>query len=436
MQLTVADLRALPLSAALTERLDDVIASTPEWRGIGPGCVAYPVRNKRLLVATRPADGIAEALLRELLTLLDGAAASSSGEQSLRLRMLGASLHLLAGDELPTPGPVDDVIALALAGIAARTSARVVVEHAGDAIVPAPEVIALVLVQLAVNAQRHAGAESLQLEQRDDVFNVSWRSSSGGGRVTTSRRHADRRGWGLGFARIAADALGATVHPPHARDTRVVSTLELGVSHLNLPLAAVRRETVARATRTWDEETAALPGTHMASVPRLQAAVAAARAAPGTIVRIDGWTARRDGELTWVAIPPDDAGDRMLDVLDGLLHERQLLSGLDQRMRVHVHALSLGLGACLGRPVPRVPARAWLRDMHELSHLLPQHVQLPPFAGLGAVDPTLAVTLCSRAGARIEQEDDAMWLLVRPERMGDSLVQALVTRGENRIRLG
>src|SRR5437660_1258201 len=100
MQLSVADLSELPLPAALLEDEGEVVVRTPEWPGAGPGCVAYPVRRKRLVVATNRGDATAAALLTELFDTLRRAAADAEAEERLRLRVLIASLQLLGGGKL------------------------------------------------------------------------------------------------------------------------------------------------------------------------------------------------------------------------------------------------------------------------------------------------------------------------------------------------
>ena len=122
MQLSRSDLAALPLRAALIEREDEVVARTPEWMGATPATVMYPVRNKHLHVSTRPADATAQRLLDELLRVLDAAESEVAGDHALRVRMLGASLRLLAGSYVVRDGDSTEVFELARAGVRARTS--------------------------------------------------------------------------------------------------------------------------------------------------------------------------------------------------------------------------------------------------------------------------------------------------------------------------
>ena len=117
--------------------------------------------------------------------------------------MLACSLRLVAGREAGRWGTTDEVLDLARAGITARTGLTVDVMTGAVRPVLAPEVAALVLVQLAVNAERHDAAERVRVEVDKTTFRVVWRGAGGDVRVRTARRHAERDRWGLGFARIA-----------------------------------------------------------------------------------------------------------------------------------------------------------------------------------------------------------------------------------------
>ncbi|HWW10763.1 MAG TPA: hypothetical protein VNY76_11010, partial [Candidatus Acidoferrales bacterium] len=309
------------------------------------------------------------------------------------------------------------------------------IDGAGTRPVIAPEVVALVLVQLAVNAETHAHAASVAITHQASSFRVSWAGRNGGHSLHTARRRSDRHRWGMGFARIAADALGATVYAPReSADGTMEATLELGLGRLALPLAAVRDDRVARATRAWDEETRVIPGALVSASPRLAAVVNAARAAAGATALVEGWAARAAGPLVWVAVPPDDATARMHDVLDGLVHERALTEGLSLAHASRVRALSLLLGVCLGREMPRVPAAAWRRGMSELATVFPS-LEVPSFDGLGAMDPDVVALLATRTDGIFEIDGDRISLHVRNGASDDAVVRALLPIGNHRIRL-
>lgn len=110
------------------------------------------------------------------------------------------------------------------------------------------------------------------------------------------------------------------------------------MNRLSLPLALVRDGTVHKATRTWDEETALLPGRALPPTARAAQCVAAAAATPGSIVRVDGWCARTGRSGTWVAIPPDAVVERARDGLDGMVHERALWDGEGDELYLRIRA--------------------------------------------------------------------------------------------------
>ncbi|MBV8444467.1 MAG: hypothetical protein JOZ92_00970, partial [Candidatus Dormibacteraeota bacterium] len=304
MNLSLGDIPALPLSAALFGG-EDLLAATPEWRGTVAGTVSYPVRRTRLIVAPAEARGGPAATTAALLEALRRATGGATGRAALELRMVGASLGLVAGCPPGSAGTAEEVIDLAVAGISRRTGLATAVELTAaqrGARCPMPEVAALVLVQLAVNAERHDDATRVSLQFSDGAFRVGWQGHPAA--VRTSRRRGDRERWGLGFARLAADSLGATLHLPVDRGSRAEAVLEVGVPRLALPLARIRGATVAAATRTWDEETGLVPGCTTHRSARLGDLAAAARAVPGEVVTHQGWTARATGTSLWVALPP------------------------------------------------------------------------------------------------------------------------------------
>ncbi len=436
MNLSLAEIAELPLAAALVGAAGEVIARTPEWDGPGPGAVSYPVRSKRLVVRTQPASGHCDEVLGRLLESIDAAALALNGTQAMRVRILGASLRLVAGREAGGWGTTDDVVDLARAGITARTG-LVVDAVAGPARpVLGPEVAALVLVQLAVNAERHDAAGMVRLEVDRTTFRVVWPHTGPAPQITTARRRADRHRWGLGFARIAADAIGGTVYPPRATGAgELAATLELGIRRLALPVAALRDGRVCRATRSWDEETGMAPGCEAGSGTPLARLRAAAESVPGQIVMDAGFSGRAGLRALWVAVPPDDSAVRAREVVAGLIHERALSDHIAEPARSTIGGLALLLATLLGEPIPRVPIAAWSRRMSELGPAFGIVDPIPDFDGVGAVDPQVALLL-ARSGAGFEIEGDRLWLRIRKECRDDATVRVLLRPGEDRIPLG
>ena len=439
MNLTIADLRDLPLACALVDAQDNVIAQTPEWQGDGLWAASYPVRRNRLVVSTEPAAHVSLDTLEFLLHELDAAAGELTRPTALLVRMLAGSLRLVAGRRMDSCAPVPsaEVIDCARAGISARTGLAVLTGPAEGVTGLGLEAIALILVQLAVNAERHGKASSVTLTSEPGAFHVAWRGEAPAGRLATSRRRVLRERWGLGFARIAADALGAVVHMPHRRgDGLVVATVETGVGRLSLPLAAVRDGSILRATRAWDEETGLTPGTPVATAPFLAEAARIAADNPDALVRSGAATSRAARGLVWLAVPPDDIIDRARDVLDGLGHERVLTDAVGEPRRSRISGAAMLLGSIVGTPVQRVPASSWVRRMRELAGPFSLPMPVPDYEGVGAVDPSLCALLASEIGEAFEVDGDALWLRLRAERLTETLAAQMAMEGGRRIRLG
>ena len=437
MNLTLTDLRALSLASALIGRDGEVVACTPEWRGDGPGAASYPVRKNRLVVCVEPAAPECAALLERLLGELDTAAAAATRQRSLQVRMLAASLRLVAGRIVPGGDALtsDEVLQLARAGIEARTGLRILTASGSSYTVSGGEAAALAVVQLAVNAERHDGADSVTVAAIRGGFAVVWQGEPAA-RVASARPRSDRNRWGLGFARIAADAIGGTVHPPHRHDSNEQRALvEVGSPRLTLPLAAVRDQRVVRATRSWDEETGALPGTPVTANQHILDACARAARQPGTIVRAGSLAARRSADQTWIAVPPDDAADRARDVVDGLTHEQALVDGVAEPQRSRINAVAQLLNHALGAPLQRVVASAWTRRMQALAVPFALPMPVPAVTGAAALDPTVTALIAAEAGDTFEVDGESLWLRLRPGGTENELVRALVSPGSDRILL-
>ncbi|HSP64846.1 MAG TPA: hypothetical protein VLO10_01525 [Candidatus Deferrimicrobium sp.] len=436
MNLTIGEVAGLPLAAALLNGTA-VLAGTPEWRGSAPGSVSYPVRQARLVVSTDAAPAAAcAAVVDALLDELDATSAGLPHRQALRVAMLAASLRIVAGRDAQAAGTSADVLEHACAGIASRTALEVSVIDEGPFTVLAPAVAALVLVQLAANAERHDGAPSVELRAARGCFFVGWHGAADRAAATTARRRDDRGRWGLGFARIAADSIGGAVHPPVRGAEGVRSAvLETGLDRLCLPLALVRGSTVHKATRAWDEETGLLPGCDLPPEGRAARCAAAATRSPGVIARVAGWCARTARGGTWVAIPPDGVVDRARDVLDGMVHERALWDGVGEPARSRIVARAAIVAAMLGAELDRVPGTTWNRRAPELARAFGVATPIPLFRGAVAVDPRVAVFLASECGEALEANGDDLCLRIRPDRRDDPLVRALLAPGEDAIRL-
>jgi hypothetical protein len=436
MNLTIGEVAELPLCAALFDG-DDMLAHTPEWRDAVPGAVTYRVRRARLVVSTEEVDASCGAVVGALLEEMDRTARALPHRQALRVAMLAASLRVVVGRDADSTGTSRDVLEHASAGIAARTAMSVALAEERPFAVRSPAVAALVLVQLASNAERHDGATSVVLAAARGTFSIAWRGSSAAASAQTARRRADRQRWGLGFARTAADALGAVLHPPvDAPDGNRVGVLETGLNRLSLPLALLRQGAVHKATRAWDEETALLPGCAPPADHRVTRCVAAATDDPGALVRVEGWCARSARHSTWVAIPPDVVADRARDLLDGMVHERALWDGVPEPARSRIFALAAIVGSMLGADPVRVPGPSWNRRAHELARAFGVTTPVPLFRGAGAVDPRIALFLATELDATLEADGDALHLRIRPDQHDHPLLRPFRSAEPGSIRLG
>ena len=437
MNLSLTECAELPFACALIDTRGDVVVATPEWRGVGPGAASFPVRGKRLVVSTQPAMPRCAELLARLFTAFDDAAGSADASRAPLLRMLATSLRLVAGRDVSAGGAIaaSSVLDLARRGIQARTTLDVGVEAGRDFNVRCGEAAALALVQLAVNAERHGGATAVTLSSGPSMLQVTWQGTARAGALPTARRSNERERWGLGFARIASDAIGGVIHTPRNRGSdTVTATLELDVGRLTLPLALVREQRVVRATRAWEEETGALPGAALS--PAQHAAVLAAERAAGCITQSQGLAARVARDVVWLGVAPDDLAGRARDVIDGLTHERVLADGVEEPARSRISALAQLIAFSVGGAIQRVPARAWTSRMRELAGPFALPMPIPDYDGVGAADPAVCALLAAEAGERFEVEAEVLWLRLRQGGADDPVAVPLLTNGSGRLRLG
>ncbi|HXM57173.1 MAG TPA: hypothetical protein VOB72_17365, partial [Candidatus Dormibacteraeota bacterium] len=370
MRLDPAEIAHLPLPAALIDRRGDVVAATPEWLGAVPGTVCYHAGEARLLVGPGgrawPAQ---EAAMRRLLDEIRAAVAAMSGEQAQCAAVLGSGLELVAGwppDER-IQGPIDGVLARARMVIRARVpEAEVEVVDAGRQPVPAPDQIALALLQFAANAFSHEGSTRLRLRVGvGPTFFVEWPAAGPAGQVAGGQSHPGlRRRWGLGYVRMVADYLGATALPPGPTVLGWTGPcLSLGSRRLTLPLAAFTGHRPARASQTWEQSLRSLdpavPDTVRADLAQV---LAAAPGAPGAIVRHGLLSARWTPAGTWVALPPETGPERARDVLRGIDHERVLWSGPEPHA-TRVHGLIAVLARSLGDSPTAYAPEAFAREL-------------------------------------------------------------------------
>lgn len=434
MRIDPAEFSELPLPAALLDRARQPVAQTPEWQGLAPGAVSYHAGHGHLVVgAPDPAGTELQPVLRQLLDALETDTAGLGGRETAQRRLLAAGLRLMAGEPVTETGDGDQVMSLAEIGIAARTEPPLrVVRGPGteEQDVPGPAVIALALVQLAVNAARHERGEggaaipgvALRVEA-GPAFQVEWPGRKVAP-VRTQRHVRRRERWGLGYVRMAADALGGSHLPPAPVRPGVVGTgLSLGGRNLTLPLACCEHGSLTRRTRAWDQEL------HDAGVgpERWAALVEEAIRRPGEIVG-DGMLVARSGEglRVWLAVPPELGADRVADVLRGLDHERLLLHAPEPGSS-RLHALNLLVRHGLGEEFPTCYASEWHARFPAACQAL--GIPAPDVDAPVRPDPVLTAWLLAEYGGQVyADEDGRVWF--RPAREGEAAPLRLIRHGD------
>jgi hypothetical protein len=431
VRLDPAEIAWLPLPAAMLDRSGAVVSATPEWQGPMPGSICYHAGEARLLVAP---DGRAwpaqEAVMRRLLDEMHHAVAAMSGDQALCAAVLGSGLELVAGwpPEDAAYDSVGGVLSRARTVIRARVpEAEVEVEGGSAQAVPAPDQIALALLQFAANAFSHEGSTRLRLRVgMGPTFFVEWPAAGPAGAVPGGQSHPGlRRRWGLGYVRMVADYLGATALPPGPTAAGWTGPcLSLGSRRLTLPLAVFVRDQVVRATQTWEQSVRSLdpavPGTILADLGQV---LQAAERDAGAVARCGLLSARWTPGGTWVALPPETGPERTRDVLRGLDHERVLWSAPEPHA-TRVHGLISLLARSLGdRPTAYAP-EAFARELPRACAAL--NVVAPEAGGLLACpDPRATAFLLAELGGQLIARPDGTFLAPGPSANGSPLLELL-----------
>lgn len=451
MRLEPGEVRSLPLVAALLDLEGRPVAATPEWAGPAPGTVSYHTGHGHLLVSPDVPAPELDGLMRRLVTEVRGAARAMDGDAGRQAALLAAGLDLVAGKPLAAgldlvageplagcqPNVADGLMELALAGIRARAGG-LAVRIAGP--LPALTVngaaaIALALVQLAVNAQRHEGAERVVLRVgAGPTFSVEWPSPRPAPAQVASHRHLRRRSrWGWGYVQMVADALGGVALPPGPAGPGVEGAcLGLGAVHLTLPLACVREGRVERSTQSWDEDPS-MPALGTPAEGALARLAAAAAVCPGRIAYLDLYRARAHGGRTWVALAPHSGSDRARDLLRGLHHERALWRAPEPHA-TRVSALASLLGSALGDPWPNVPPSVYAESLPAACAAL--GVPRPgPIDALALPPPRVVAYLLAELGGRLAQSGEEVYLVPSPGAAGSTLLAALRPSADGRLRL-
>ena len=387
----------------------------------------YGLGSGSLVLASSESRPELDVVVAELLRAIDGAASASDQLAALSIRTLSAGLELVAGRRRAETGDLVELRGLVEAAATARSSSRL---HFGGGWtrepVRSPALLSLAVVQLVVNAERHAGASELTIDvEHGPTVRLSWPSADAGfngPKINTSRRPDRRERWGMGFVRQAVDALGGVVSDVYiyAPGKSAVS-IGLGTSRLSLPLACVTAGRVQQSTQTWDEETGVRRGGVADGAVATVLAQAVVQA--GTVASCEGFAARNAGDRAWVMLAPHSDIDRARDVVRGLQHEKALLSA-PEPFATRAHALALLLAGALGDRGEHSSPEVFARDFPISCAALgcpapawPDVLDLP--------DPRLTAYLLSEVGQQLIEVGGGLALRLRPETAGHPLVPVL-----------
>ena len=425
MRLSAADVAALPLPVALFDRDGALLASSAEWAGGGPGTVVYRLPTASLAVGCDEQDADIGALVTELVTAMREGAQACEGAQQLRLGALASSVALVAGIPDLHGGSTGDVLdnLTALLTTVSAHGVRINTHTSGS--VPDAPVLALALLQLVINARRHDDATEVTIDiDAGPAFRVRWHGELPPQGVSTARHQADRDRWGLGFVRLAMDALGGVYLSPASHGVgQLTAVLAVDPSpRLQLPLAAIRKGIVDAASPAWDEETQLPPGSRLPE--RCSRLVDASSKSPGVVQRARTARARAVEGTVWIAIPPEGTADRARDVIRGLEHERDLLNA-PQPFATLIEGLAGVIALLLGDHPHRVTPAAF----DERYPSAARAVAAPPFPGRftgpAAPSPALIAVIASRVAAKLSMRDDRLAIQASEQHRGDSIIRRL-----------
>jgi len=425
VRLSAADIAALPLPVALFDRDGSQLASSAEWAGGGPGTVVYRLPTASLAVGCDEQDADIAGLLTELVTAMREAAQACGGAQQLRLGALASSVALVAGIPDLHGGTTADVLENLTALLLTVSAHGVTVgEHTPGAVPDAP-VLALALLQLVINARRHDDATEVTIDvDPGPAFCVRWHGELPPQGVSTARHQADRDRWGLGFVRLAMDALGGvSLSPVSQGPEQITAVLAIDPSpRLQLPLAAIRHGVVDAASPAWDEETQLPPGSRLPE--RWSRLVDAASSSPRVIQRARTARARAVAGTVWIAIPPEGTADRARDVIRGLEHERDLLDA-PQPFATLIEGLAGVIALMLGDHAHRVTPAAFDEGYPSAADA----IGAPPFpgrfTGAAAPGPALIAVLASRLTADLRMRDGRIAIQASEQHRGDSIIRRI-----------
>jgi hypothetical protein len=446
MRLDLRDLAVLPLAAATFDWDGAPIARTPEWRDSLHGSVTYALERrptdhgyglKRLVVAQEDLLPEAGVALERLIQQMALAAARAEGEWALRIAMQLDGLRLVTGRCSIAEGTTTDVLRHVEAGLPVRRTTPIeIAEVITDAVYPiaSPAAVALAVIQLVLNAARHADVTAVTLRiSEGPTFSVEWDRRAPGQRVLhTSRRQRQAPRTGLAYDKLVADALGGQLSgilPCGANGSRIL--LAFGANFLTLPMARVTAGQLIDATATWYDETG-IP-VHAPIPHELAELVGAAEKQSGRIVVAGDLWARTHGETTLIAQPPDDLLDRVRFALRLLEHET-LLFQAPEPYSTNVQALVAALDGLVGDTWPKTERRAWNTQIRATCAALGCDLDVPELEAPSALDHRLSAYLIANYAHGLRGDGDDLWMDVRDDRL-DAFIDLFLAGGATAVNL-
>ena len=437
MNIHISEIPYLPLIAALIGKSGKVLNHTPEWSGAAQEALSYPLRDQRLVVnPMRPAStNFAAALaLKELLVALEaGDPQQNNPDVNARMKMLAISLRAVVGRDCSTGGTINDLLVCLRAGTLARLDAtpQIDVQIPPDTFCEAPEALALVLIQMLVNAHVHAQIDPAQTTVTINSarrFGVEWNGTPPHRPVTPpSRRDPQPSGWGLSFAQTIADALGGRVYPPRSvGPNRVRTACEIDVNQVILPLAKLaRNQSIIDASPAWSEETNWHPGDVLSGEEWGQL-INIARQKVGQIIYKEGRSVRYINDQIWLSIPPIDLPERIDSALHGIEHEASLWRSVTPVVAYRIRALSRIVGWLRSGEAPVTNRSHWLsRWDQSIRAFSNRSVEPPTISTPSALDPIVCAYLLTTYNGSMEIENNNVWLHRNPHLPPDIIWQSL-----------
>ncbi|MHB8508428.1 MAG: hypothetical protein ACYDGR_07245 [Candidatus Dormibacteria bacterium] len=445
MRITQSEAPNLPAAAALVDNTGAVVAATKEWPQDAvdsAATTAYRMGSGAVLIAGAESMPHSGWVLEQLVAAIRGAAARMDEDQAMAAELYATGLEVTTGRRITEVGSLSSILELLRIGVARRTRLAALTPLGlwDESPVVGASAIALALVQLAVNAEAHGQAHRLAIEvEGGPTFIATWEDPTATGEpdgptIKTSRSRLLRERFGMAYVRQVCDALGGVVSNPSSPRPGIRQVvLSFGTARLALPLAQAIDGRIQMSTKAWVEETRIRDQDEVAGwLAELQDL---AQSRQGEIVERNLFTARAVEAQTWFMLPPHGDSGRVGDALQELIHEKPLWRETEPES-TKIHALSaildrmLGLewhnGASPATFAEIFPARC--RDLGVAPSVAIHGYRFP--------DPRIAAYLLAEVGETVTDAGGSPAVVVRADRRGHPLVEALAEADGVTIHLG